>query len=143
MCASALKNIVKAFAAKELRGSGVGFGSKDWLVEPVRLLNETGEMISMLPEPYKLALQALKDQSVAATSRFASVNAGKNELADAQRRMALVDAECKHIVQTIMRSPDLSLTIPTISEERLCVELGFGGFDCYPAYLHASNTGEK
>jgi hypothetical protein len=94
----------------------------------------------MLPEPYKQALQALKDQAAAATSRFAGGESGKAELADAQRRMALFDMECKHIVRMVMRSHDSSLTIPTISEERLCVELGFGNLDRYPACLNAAKA---
>ncbi|WP_454727950.1 MULTISPECIES: hypothetical protein [Cupriavidus] len=83
---------------------------------------------SLLPEPYRLALQALKDQAAAATAQLTDRGAAKAELADAQRRMAQHDAETKHIVRVVLKAKPL-VSIPELSEDRLAALLGFNKLD--------------
>jgi hypothetical protein len=80
----------------------------------------------MLSEPYKLALQAMKDQAAAATMQLEhhDRSAGKAALTDARRRMALYPAEVKRIYAAVMKSPVESDTIPSLTEARLAQLLG-------------------
>lgn len=80
----------------------------------------------MLTPPYQAALQALKDQAHAATFQIVNADreAKKQELKDAQGRMAKYPVECKKIVWILMHSDDPDLTIETLDEERLAAELG-------------------
>jgi len=80
----------------------------------------------MLTGPYKAALRALKDQAVAAGAQLIAKDRTvmKAELADAQRRMADHGAECAVIVRLLLAQPkDSNLTIDTLTEERLVLEL--------------------
>ncbi len=76
----------------------------------------------MLPDGYKAALRAMKDQAAAACMQLEDRTAGKAELADAQRRMSLYPTECLRIAKVVMRSTDA--TIPDLTEERLARLLG-------------------
>lgn len=79
----------------------------------------------MLTPAFQAALQALKDQAHAATTQIVNNDrqAKRAALADAQRRMSLYPAECKCIVRVLMGSTDPNLTIETLDEARLLVEL--------------------
>lgn len=77
---------------------------------------------TMLPDGYKQALQALKDQAAAATMQLENRSAGKSELADAQRRMAQHSAEVNSIVRVVLRAKGPS--IPDLTEARLAELLG-------------------
>jgi len=80
----------------------------------------------MLPKSFQEALQALKDQAIAATAQMLSEDRSvqRAELADAQRRMVLYPIECKSIYQVLLKSKDETLTIETLDETRLAQELG-------------------
>lgn len=78
----------------------------------------------MLKPAYKQALEAMKDQAKAATALLNgkdTVQAGI--LRNAQARMALCDAECKHIAELLRSSEDPNLSIDTLDEARLAFEL--------------------
>ncbi|CAG9184130.1 hypothetical protein [Cupriavidus pampae] len=85
--------------------------------------------VSLLPEPYRRALQALKDQAAAATLPLqvpadpATISASKAKLADAQRRMAAHDTEMRHIVRLVLKAKP-PVSIPDLSESRLAEMLG-------------------
>lgn len=76
----------------------------------------------MLPDGYKVALQAMKDQAAAACMQLDDRTAGKAELADAQRRMSQYPTECLRIAKAVMTSR--GATIPDLTEERLAGLLG-------------------
>lgn len=81
-----------------------------------------------LPEPYACALQALKDQSRALSPpsrlRWLTLRARPRPgLQDAQQRMARYSRECNWIIQFVLTSPDLRLSIVTLGEDRLAQEL--------------------
>lgn len=80
--------------------------------------------MSDLPETYRKALRALKDQADAAMVMAKDKAAGKAALGDAHQRMSEHDVECKTIVRLLMKSSDPNLTVPTLTEEQLCVLLG-------------------
>jgi poly-gamma-glutamate capsule biosynthesis protein CapA/YwtB (metallophosphatase superfamily) len=84
----------------------------------------------MLPESYKAALQALKDQaSVAAAMLEAEDKAARKEarkkLAEVHSRISAHGPEARVIGRLLMTSKDESLTIDTLDEERLSQELGY------------------
>lgn len=83
--------------------------------------------MNKLPEPYKAALRAIKEQAAAATEQITSGNrkAMKAELKIAKEKMASHDAECKAIYRMLMKSADKNLTIDTLDEDRLAKELGY------------------
>jgi hypothetical protein len=77
-----------------------------------------------LPDSYKSALIALKDQATAVTGMLPgeskeSAAQAQILLDDAQRRMAEFKAETGHIVRLLMKSKDHDLTIPTMTEDDL------------------------
>jgi hypothetical protein len=80
----------------------------------------------MLTDAYKAALRALKDQAIAAGAQILAKDRAvmKAELADAQRRIVEHDAECTLIARLLLSQPkDSDLTIETLTEERLVLEL--------------------
>jgi len=74
----------------------------------------------MLPERYKQALRALKDQAAAAAMQLDDRATGKSELADAQRRMSQYPDEVLRIASVVLKSK--SVSIPDLTEAQL-VEL--------------------
>lgn len=81
----------------------------------------------MLPDSFREAPKALKDQATVATAMIVDDNrlAKRADLADTQRRMARYSAECKQIVRVVMRSTDKTLTIDSLDDDRLAKELGY------------------
>lgn len=80
----------------------------------------------MLPNQYKDALVALKDRAAAVSAQLAGTNAAdaKAKLADAQRRMTLHPHAVKDISAILLHSNDEALTIETLDDARLALELG-------------------
>lgn len=81
----------------------------------------------MLPTEMKEALRELKDQAKAASLQLkaGSTDASREDLADAQKRMAQFEPETKMIFRFLLATTDESLTIETLDEERLAKEFGF------------------
>ncbi|MDY7540736.1 hypothetical protein RGU72_21050 [Undibacterium sp. 5I1] len=80
----------------------------------------------MLPNSYIEALRALKDQALAASVQLEQQSQNnERELEDAQRRMTKYPFEVKHILLKVMESTDESLTIESIDEARLEIELAY------------------
>lgn len=77
-----------------------------------------------LPDSYKSALIALKDQASAVTEMLPGndrkkTGEAKTLLRDAQRRMAEHGAATRHIVRLVMNAGDETLTIPEMTEDDL------------------------
>lgn len=83
--------------------------------------------MNTLPQKYKEALQAMKEQAGAATTQLVSGDrqAQHAELGNAQKRMAQYPRETRLIYQLLMTSKDKTLTIETLDEQRLAEEFGF------------------
>lgn len=88
----------------------------------------------MLSQNYKDALTALKEQAGAATTQLINCDNAKakalsrQRLKEAQARMLQVEREVKIIFKVLMSASDDSLTIDTLNEERLLLELNKHGF---------------
>lgn len=83
----------------------------------------------MLPEPYRHALQSLKDQAAAATLQLDDRTAGKAALADAQRRMTQYRDEVNHIVRVVLKAKG-GVSIPELTEAALAELLGLTAPAC-------------
>ena len=80
--------------------------------------------MSKLPENYKFALQALKQQALGASNTFLHLgkqvnHKGKSELKNAQLQMSKYDSECRHIVRLLTAKNSTLPPIPDLSEEEL------------------------
>lgn len=79
----------------------------------------------VLPDSYKEALAAMKEQARFATMQIVKQNrnSGRDELLDAQKRMALYPVEVKSIMKILLSGKDVTLNIDTLDDIRLAEEL--------------------